>query len=257
MSMIVDAHTHLGYSHIFSMGIAEQELIGTMDRYGIDVSVVMPAAGADIVPTHDAIAQLAEKYPGRIFGMASLTPLIGESDYAAELRRCVRELGFHAVKLHPLAHAVMPTAPAADVVFATAAELQIPVMVHTGTGVPFSLPSVLIPRALEYPDTPIILAHAGFAVYTPEAFVAAQVCSNIYLEPSWCMAHDVKRMVQQFGADRVMYGGDLPSNVPVELAKFQSLDLPEDAYEMCMAGTAIKVFKLPVKGGDGAKEARM
>jgi predicted TIM-barrel fold metal-dependent hydrolase len=184
-----------------------------------------------------------------------MTPLIGEAAYAAELRRCVRELGFHAVKLHPLAHAVMPTAPAADVVFATASELGLPVMVHTGTGVPFSLRSVLIPRALEYPETPIILAHAGFAVYTPEAFVAAQVCPNIYLEPSWCMAHDVKRMVEQFGANRVMYGGDLPSNVPVELAKFQSLGLSESDYRMCMAGTAIQVFKLPVKGGEGANQA--
>src|SRR5437763_6820384 len=226
--MIVDAHSHLGYSDIFSTGITEEQLMGAMDQHGIDIPVVMPAAGAAFGPTHDAIAHLAEKYPGRIYGMASMTPLIGEAEYVRELTRCVRELDFRAVKLHPLAHAVMSTAAVADVVFATASELGIPVMIHTGTGVPFSLPSLLIPRARQSPDLPIILPHPGLAVYTPEAFVAAEVCPNIYLEPSWCMAGDVKRMVESFGAKRVMYGGDLPNNIPVELVKFRSLGLSED-----------------------------
>jgi predicted TIM-barrel fold metal-dependent hydrolase len=252
--VIIDAHAHLGYSKIFSMGITEEELLGTMDRFGIGASVVMPAAGAEYSTAHDAIARLADKYPGRIFGMASLTPLVGEDVYTREVRRCVRELGFRGLKLHPLAHAVMPLAPVADVVFSVAAELNIPVMVHTGTGIPFSLPSVLIPRAQEYPQLPIILAHAGFAVYTVEAFVAARVCPNIYLEPSWCMASDIKRLVDEFGAQRVMYGGDLPSNVPVELAKFQNLGLSSESFQWCMAGTANKVFRLGlsvnVEGGE-------
>jgi predicted TIM-barrel fold metal-dependent hydrolase len=246
---IVDAHSHLGYSRIFSMGITEEDLLACMDRNGIHASVVMPAAGSDYGPTHDAIARLAERYPGRIYGMASLTPLVGEAEYRREVTRCVRELGFRALKLHPLAHAVSPTAPVADVVFAVAAELDIPVMVHTGTGIPFSLPALLIPRALHYPRLPIVLAHAGFAVYTPEAMVAAQVCPNIYLEPSWCMAHDIKQMVERFGAGRVMYGGDLISNVPVELAKFRSLGLSDEQYAMCMGGTVSRVFKLSGQGG--------
>jgi predicted TIM-barrel fold metal-dependent hydrolase len=241
---IVDAHSHLGYSRIFTTGIVEAQLLDTMDRNGIHASIVMPAAGSDYGPTHDAIARLAEQHPGRIFGMVSMTPLIGESEYRREIIRCVRELGFRAVKIHPIAHAVAPNTPATDVVFAMAEELDIPVMVHTGTGVPFSLPSLLIPRALQYPQMPIILAHAGFAVYTAEAMVAAQVCPNIYLEPSWCMAHEIKQMVDRFGADRVMYGGDLPSNVPVELVKYRSIGLTDEQYRMCLGGTATSIFRL-------------
>ncbi len=245
--MIVDAHSHLGWSKVFNAGITDEVLIGTMDAHRIQASIVMPAAGSDPIPTHDAIARLAEKHPGRIFGMVSMTPLIGEELYRKELLRCVRELGFKAVKIHPVAHAVAPHLPVCDIVFELAQETNIPVMVHTGLGAPFALPALLIPRARQYPSMPMVLAHAGFAIYSAEAFIVAQECPNTFLEPSWCTAGDIKRMVQLFGARRVLYGGDLPTNVPVELAKYASMGLSEEDYRMCLGGAAIALFKLPTQ----------
>jgi len=244
--MIIDAHSHLGWSDVFTAGVTEDVLIATMAENGIDATVTMPAAGADPAPTHDAIAELVERHPGRIFGMASISPLLGEAFYVAELRRCVEQLGFKAVKLHPQAHAASPALPVSDVVFRTAAELDIPVMVHTGTGAPFALPSLLIRRARQYPDLKIVLAHAGFAVYTEEAIVAAEVCDNIYLEPSWCLAGDIGRMVRLLGPERVMYGGDLPYNVPVELAKPKAAGLTPEQTEWFLWRTARDVFRLPI-----------
>ncbi len=244
--MIIDAHSHLGWSDIFSAGITEELLLETMTANAIDVTMVMPAAGADPVPTHDAIAELAERERGRIFGIASISPLLGEDFYVRELRRCVQALGFKAVKLHPQAHATSPVLPVSDVVFRTAAELGIPVMVHTGTGAPFALPSLLIRRAREYPALKIVLAHAGFAVYTEEAIIAAEVCDNIYLEPSWCLAGDIAKMIRLLGPERVMYGGDLPYNVPVELAKPQAVGLGREETEWFLWRTARDVFALPV-----------
>ena len=244
--MIIDAHSHLGYSEIFSAGVTEELLLTTMDANGIDATVVMPAAGSDPIPTHDAIAALCGRLPERVFGMISMTPLIGRSAYVHEARRCVRELGFKAIKLHPQAHAVSPAFEVTNVVFEMAAELGVPVMVHTGSGAPFALPSLLIRRAREYPELTIILAHAGFAIYTEEAIVAAEVCDNIYLEPTWCIAGDIRRMVKNLGPQRVMFGGDLPSNVPVELTKYRTLDLSQDEREWCLWRTASEVFKLPV-----------
>jgi predicted TIM-barrel fold metal-dependent hydrolase len=218
-----------------------------MAANAIDASVVMPAAASDPIPTHDAIARLVEKQPGRIFGMVSMTPLVGETAYEREFRRCVTELGFVAVKIHPLAHAVAPNAPVCDIVFNLASELHIPVMIHTGLGVPFALPSLIIPRARQYPELTLIQAHAGFALYTAESIIVSQECPNVYLEPSWCTAGDIKRMVSIFGAGKVMYGGDLPANVPVELSKYRSIDLTDDERDMCLGGSAIAVFKLPLK----------
>lgn len=244
--MIIDAHSHLGYSQIFSAGVTEEQLLATMTTNGIDASLVMPAAGAEPVATHDAIAELSQSQPNRIFGMVSMTPLIGREAYQHEARRCVHEFDFKAIKLHPQAHAVSPSLEVSDVVFETAAELGVPVMVHTGTGAPFALPSLLIRRAREYPDLKIVLAHAGFAVYSEEALIAAEVCENIYLEPTWCIAGDIRRMVKTLGPERVMFGGDLPSNVPVELVKYRTLDLTEAEREWCLWRTTREVFNLPI-----------
>ena len=244
--MIIDSHSHLGYSQIFSAGVTEELLLGTMDANGIDVGVVMPAAGSDPVSTHDAIAELCSRNEGRLFGMVSMTPLIGRPAYEQEARRCVTKLDFKAIKLHPQAHAVSPVFEVSDVVFEMASELGVPVMVHTGAGAPFALPSLLIRRARQYPDLKIILAHAGFAIYSEEAIVAAEVCENIYLEPTWCIAGDIRRMIKTLGADRVMFGGDLPTNVPVELTKYRTLDLTDEEREQCLWRTARDVFDLPV-----------
>jgi predicted TIM-barrel fold metal-dependent hydrolase len=243
--MIIDAHSHLGYSPIFSAGVTEEVLLGTMEAYEIDVSIVMPAAGSEPIATHDAIADLCSRRPGKLFGMVSMTPLIGREMYEREARRCIRELGFKAIKLHPQAHAVSPAFEVTDVVFEMALELGVPVMVHTGAGAPFALPSLLIRRARQYPELKIILAHAGFAIYTEEAIVAAEICDNIYLEPTWCIAGDIRRMVKSLGPERVMFGGDLPSNVPVELTKYRTLDLTDVERDWCLWRTARDVFDLP------------
>ncbi len=245
--MIIDAHSHLGWSDVFSAGVTEEVLIATMSSNGIDAALVMPAAGSAPQPTHDAIAELAARMPGRIYGIASLTPLLGESFYVSEVERCIRSLGFKAVKLHPLAHAVSPVLPVADVVFRTADRLGVAVIVHTGTGAPFALPSLLIRRARQFPALKIVLAHAGFAIYSEEAIIAAEVCPNIYLEPSWCQVQDIRRMIRTLGAGRVLFGGDLPPNVPIELAKYRTLDLTDEERAACLAGTARTVFALPAE----------
>ena len=79
-------------------------------------------------------------------------------------------------------------------------------MVHTGPGIPFALPALCIPAARKYPHLKIILAHAGFAVFSAEAQVAASVCDNLYLETSWCIGEDIRWMIDTIGADRVMLG---------------------------------------------------
>ena len=54
-------------------------------------------------------------------------------------------------------------------------------------------------------------------------------------------------MINTIGAERVMMGADLPSNVPVEIAKYRALDLDSKTYDQVMGVTAISVFKLALK----------
>ncbi|MCH8001843.1 MAG: amidohydrolase family protein, partial [Proteobacteria bacterium] len=130
------------------------------------------------------------------------------------------------MKIHTIGHAVHSRSADARLVFETAAELEIPVMVHTGAGVPFAEPAMWIPLALEFPETTVILAHAGGGIYTGPAIVAAEICPNIVLETSSCNPTDILRMADAVGSERVLFGSDLLPNAGAELAKYEMLGLP-------------------------------
>jgi predicted TIM-barrel fold metal-dependent hydrolase len=245
MSKVVDTHAHLGECCVFGLVSTEEEMIRRMDKSRIDATIVQPYPGAkDAARVHDRIAELCARHPGRFFGLASLSPHGNHDAYQREVERCVKELHFVGLKLHTIGHAVNPLTEDGDLVFATAYGLGIPAMIHTGPGVPFALPSLCIPAAQKYPGLNIILAHAGFAIFSAEAQVAASICGNLYLETSWCIGEDIRWMISTIGPDRVMMGADLPSNVPVEIAKYRSLDLTAEVYNKVMGGTAVDLFKL-------------
>jgi hypothetical protein len=245
MTKKIDTHAHLGECCVFGLYATEEDMIRRMDESKVDATIVQPYPGAkDYVKRHDEIAELCAKYPGRFFGLASLSPHVGKDVYQREIERCVKDLKFVALKIHTIGHAVNPLSEDADVAFATAQHFGIPCMVHTGMGIPFSLPALCIPAANKYPDLKIVLAHAGGGILSAEAQVAASLCSNLYLETSWCIGEDIRWMINTIGPDRVMLGADLPSNVPAEFAKYQALDLAPDVYDKVMGGTAIDVFNL-------------
>jgi len=242
---IIDTHCHLGASKLSNLNITEADLLLAMDTHGIDISLVMPhAVSDDPAAAHDQVAALCRRHPDRFRGIANLTPLWDEADYLREVTRCVGDLGFVAVKLNPHQHLASPIMANADKVFDTAADLDVPVIVHTGLGAPWALPSLAIPPAQRHPTLPIILAHAGFAIYAAEAYVAASVCDNIYLEPSWCTVHNLEMFVHKVGVERIMFGSDVPENVPVELAKYRAIGLSEEEIATCLGKTAAQVFRL-------------
>ena len=198
----------------------------------------------DPVAAHDAVAELCQRHPERFRGIANLSPLWDEADYWKAATHYVRDLDFVALKLNPMQHLTSPLMANADKVFRAGADLGVPVIVHTGLGAPWSLPSLCIPPARRYPDLPIVLAHAGFAIYTDEAYVAASECPNIYLEPSWCMVGTLQHFVRKLGAKRVLFGSDWPANVPVELAKYRAASLSDEDLATCLGGTAARIFRL-------------
>ncbi len=239
---VFDAHTHLGESLVSGKVISEDDLLMACKQHGVDGALVFPfPIAGDYRQAHDLVADFCARHPGFVGG-ACLNPLVGEETYVAEVERCVRDLGFVANKFHPMCHSMSPLYEAARIVFVTASSLGVPVVVHTGRGVPFALPSLCIPRAIEFPNLPIVLAHSGFGMYSAEAIVAAQVCPNIYLETSWCSASDIVKMVREVGSDRMMVGSDGPENLAVELAKYKTFRLSPAEREQCLSTTARTLF---------------
>jgi predicted TIM-barrel fold metal-dependent hydrolase len=244
---IVDTHGHLGPSPTGSSGeTTEEEILAAMAAQGVATTLVMPQSlQPDERVVHDRIARFVAAAPGRIFGMASISPLWEEGAYYAEARRCVRGLGFKALKLHPGSYNTAPTQPRAEKCFRAAVELGVPLIVHTGLGAPPALPSLIIPRARQFPDLPIVLAHAGFVAYADEALVAAQECPNVYLEPSWCQYYQARRMVAAIGSARMLMGSDHPPNLAVELAKWRATGIGEEDLATVLGRTPRRLFRLP------------
>lgn len=247
--MIIDAHTHLGYDYVFEEKFTLEKLLSNMEKNQVDTSIVQPGTTFDlktVIKQHNFIADLSKKKAGKIFGMANPNPYLSTAKYRKELERCVNTLGFIGVKLHPLAHAVNPILSAGRRVFEAALDLKIPVMVHTGIGVPWALPSAVIPIALEFPSLKIILAHSGSSVFSNEASLAANLCPNIFLETSWMPSTTIQGFCKTLEAKRVMFGSDQSENITAELAKYRSIGLTKEELEWCLGKTAKTVFNLSI-----------
>lgn len=245
--MIVDAHAHLGFDEVFDEDFTEADLLESQRANGIDVTLVQPAIVHDLAAAqrcHDAVADLARRHPGRFYGLANPNPHLPGDAYAREVRRCVAELGFVGVKLHPLAHAVNPTGRHGRRVFETAAELGTPVMVHTGSGIPWAAPALLEPIAQEHPGLTIVLAHAGAMILAGEAGQLAARHDNVYLEPSWTGGFLVRHWVRTLGARRVMFGSDHADNAATELAKYRSAGLTDEDLAWVLGRSAAAAFGL-------------
>jgi predicted TIM-barrel fold metal-dependent hydrolase len=243
---IIDSHMHLGECKIFDLSISEEELLQNMKKGNVTATIVQPFAGApDPVKVHDRIYELSEKNKGRIYGLASINPHQDEEKVLNELERTIKNLGFVGIKVHTVGHAVNPLSKDAEILWNAASKYKVPVMVHTGPGVPFALPSMVIPRAEQYSDVPIILAHAGFGMFSAEAMILAKKYENIYLEISWSPTYDVAWFVSEV-PDKVLFGSDLIGNVLVEIKKVEELNVSESVKRKVFYENALRVFKLRV-----------
>ena len=244
--MRIDPHLHLGTCNIFGQNTTEDQLLDAMQKNNIDKIVVQNYPGMpDYAAGHDRIARFIKQNPGKIYGLVSLNPHLPEDEFCAEVKRCIEELGnFVGIKLHTIGHAISPNNKDADKVFRLASEYRVPVMIHTGTGVPFALPSLSVVRARDYPDVKIVLAHAGYCIYAEEALSVARILPNLYLETSWTQPQNILGMIRTLGADRVMMASDLAINLPTEIAKATSIGLTPEEQAAYMGLTAQKVFKL-------------
>lgn len=240
---IWDTHTHIGEAHHSGRVFRADELIASMDRHGIERSTVIPfPVVADYQATHNEIADAVKAYPGRIVGTVCLNPFVPRAEFNDEVRRCTEELGFRALKLQPQYQGLNPLSPRSDFFFEAALTHRLAVIVHTGAGSPFALPSLYIAVARRFPELQIILGHAGGGLYVGEAIVAADVCPNIFVELSSLMPHHVQEVLRHVTSSRLMIGSDLPESTATEIGKITGLDVPGHVKEDILWNTAERVF---------------
>jgi predicted TIM-barrel fold metal-dependent hydrolase len=240
---IFDAHTHLGTARHSGRSASAADLLRVMDQHGVDRSLAIPFPVVDDYRReHDLIGRAVREYPDRFTGAACLDPYLPLREFQDEVRRCREQYGFRALKLQPQYHGLNPFSAASDFFFATALENHMAVVVHTGAGLPFSLPSLCMMPARKFPDLTIVVAHCGGGIFVHDAIVAASFCPNIVLELSSLMPHHVLEVLSHIPADRLMIGSDLPESTSTEMGKILMLAISDADKRALLSATADRVF---------------
>ena len=243
-------------------GISLDEHVGLMDAAGVDVALVPAIKAGDHrwkdsweIP-YDHVAEVVERYPGRLRGVAGVSPSLGQAGLR-ELERGVRELGFVAAHLYPHWFELPPDHRRYYPIYSKCAELGIPIMMqvgqclrygggrtHPSVGRPITLDTV----AIDFPELTIIGIHIGYP-WTDEMISMAWKHENVYIgSDAYAPKHWPAAFVQYlntYGQDKVLFGTDFPVIDPVRaMREIDALDLRPEPRAKFLRGNAERVFRL-------------
>ena len=240
---IFDTHTHIGTARHSGRTFSAEQMLKSMDKHGVDRSLLIPFPLVDDYRgEHDGIGDAVRQWPDRFAAAACLNPFMPEHEFRDEVARCVEKYGFRALKLQPQYQPLNPVSRRSDFFFDTARRHGLTVVAHTGSGVPFSLPSLFIAAARRFPEVNIVLGHAGGPTYMLECAVAAEVCPNLFVELSSLAPHHVMELLQYVPAARLMAGSDLPESVAAEIGKIVSLPVAVEDRRAILWETGARLF---------------
>lgn len=238
---ICDAHVHLGESGPWQPydkpTIYISELNKLFDEYNVERAVVFPNpnVGDRYPEMNDYIAQCVEKHPDRLVGFGRTDPRRGK-DAINELTRMKNKLKLTGLKLHPMVECFRPDHPFFAKFFQKTAELNLPILFHTGDG--FSSPGLIAPIAKKYPKLPIILGHLkeGCIGVLKEA-------TNVYVETSGTIPELIE-MAVDIAPDRVLFGSDAPYyRYPVQMAVIDAAEISAKAKREVYHDNFCRLFK--------------
>ena len=246
--MIIDAHVHIGDDVVFDEAQNEKEVLDAMDLYGIDGGIVQPFIPRmyvqDIRRAHDEIYAMCRNSKKKLWGMASMNPHFTPVDYEGEITRCVKELGFVGIKIATAAHCTFPGSRDGLAVFEIARKLNVPVMIHTGLGIPLSDPIAIWRAAEAFLDVKIVVAHGGLDMFNEQAILLAEKYDNVWLEPSWIHVLNKKKMLKILGPSKLMFSSDNIRNIPIEKLKYSLITDDPVVLDQIYYKTAVEVFNL-------------
>jgi predicted TIM-barrel fold metal-dependent hydrolase len=233
-AVVVDAHTHLGRDED-GQSLEPGDLIAFLDQIGPTARACTFAlhdpdrAPAYRVP-NDRVLRWAQESGGRLYPYCRLDPA---EDPVAEAQRCLA-LGARGIKLHPRAQAFGFGDPAADSIWKVAQDASVPILIHTGRGMPRMDP--LADLALRYPDVVLVLAHAAIA---DQGMFASRLCDhpNIVYDTSTFSVFDQLELFARVPAERIVFASDVPYGRPLgalhtalRMAGYAGLDERERTY---------------------------
>jgi len=280
--MIIDFHTHVVppkvkknhskyvdsdpcfailYSNKKAKLATADELIDSMDKDGIDISVIVNIGWTThdlCVETNDYILESVARYPDRLIGFCTVQ--LNSYDAAiAEIERCVKG-GVRGVgEMRPdmqlfdlLDEEIM--APFIEVI----RKYNLILLTHTSEpvghdypGKGIITPGMLYPFITRYPDLTIVCAHWGgglpFYALMPEV---KRAMNNVFFDtaasPFLYSPQVYNHVIQLVGGDKTLFGSDYPLLAQSRvLEEVKSLDLPEETENLILSGNAQRLLGIP------------
>ena len=228
--------------------------VGCMDAAGVEVGMLCAwwGPGGPLI-TNDEVAALVERWPQRFVGVASVD-LSRPVEAVRELRRCVRDLGFRALRVVPWLWDLPPDDRRYYPLYTECVELGIPFCTqvgHTGPLCP-SEPGRPIPYldrvALDFPELVIVGGHIGYP-WTAEIISLATKYPGVHIDTSAYRATrypaELVEYLRGHGRRKVLFGSNHPAWPAGEcLAGLDALGLDAETAELFLHGNADRVFGL-------------
>ncbi len=281
--MIIDFHTHVFplqikknrgkyidsdpcfailYSKKDATLATADELIASMDKAGVDISVIVNIGWTThelCVETNDYILESIARYPKRLVGFCAVQPYTYEAAID-EIERCAKagmrgvgelrpdiqlfDLGDEAV-MSPLVEVMTKY----KLILLTHASEPVG---HEYPGKGSITPDMLYPLITSFPDLTVVCAHWGgglpFYALMPEV---KRVMNNVFFDtaasPLLYTSQVYHQVSQLVGADKILFGSDYPlltQNRMIE--EIRSQDLPEETKSLILSGNAQRL--LDIKG---------
>ena len=262
--MIIDSHVHIGVFGRYDM--KPEYVIDSMERYGIDYSLLSPITGVEFGQEHtplpddwpydqqtaniEAIA-FARENDGKIGILPWCRP--NAEGFTDEFARLIDESGRYikGLKFHPY-HSMLPvTAPQIEPYLSFAAEKGLPVEVHSSND-EFSQPRFVYEVAKAHPSINFIMVHMGLITDNNEAIELIGSLPNLYGDTTWVNPESGLKLMKKYGAHKLLFGTDNPIDGPDTYAhpfyKVYMGDFREwvshDDYELLMHGNAERIFDI-------------
>lgn len=212
---VIDAHGHLGTHVDFPSCKADPAaMVAVMDQLNIErLAVTSTLACYNDCPRGNAeVDALLKAFPDRFYGYVTVNPN-PPGEAIGELERWSH---FHRpplIKLHPGLHRYPVNGRSCAPIWDYANQTRAVVLVHTWDSDPQCGPLLFPPIANAHPNARILLGHSGVTWRGyHQSMEAAAHAPNLYLELCGSQNHRLilERCVERVGADRVLFGSDLP-----------------------------------------------
>lgn len=260
---IIDFHTH-----VFPPKLAAPALRTLSERSGIAPAcdgtpegtlALMDSCGVDSAVLVSVATKPSQQHSINIFlnGLSSerfhpfgaIHPFA--EDWVEELA-FIASLGFKGIKLHPDYQEFYPDDERVAPLFAECERLGLTVLLHAGVdiGLPSPVhgtPERIAKVASRYPDLTVIAAHLGGWRMWDQAEDALCGLKNVMIDTAfsaeWIDTARARRLVERFGAERVLLGSDCPWESPdASVRMVCSLGLDGDSERAILGGNARRIL---------------